>query len=51
MTIGMVLHQNFFFYVYLILSWVYYRPFFLPTLSIAILFNLYSLWQIRQRRA
>ena len=48
MTIGMMLYQDFFLYVYLILFWVYYRPLYLPTLSIALLFNLYSLWQIRR---
>jgi hypothetical protein len=50
MTIGVMLYQDFFFYVYLILSYTYARRFFLPILGVAILFNLYALWRIRRRK-
>lgn len=50
MTWGMLFYQDIFFYIYLILAWFYYRPLFLPTVTVAILFNLLAIWRIRRRR-
>jgi hypothetical protein len=49
-TPGILLYQDFFFYVYLILAYTYARHFFLPILGVAVLFNLYAIWRIRRRR-
>ena len=50
MTVGTMLYQDFFFYVYLILAYTYARPFFLPVLGLTLVFNLFALWRIRRRK-